>query len=467
MFAQPTFSTTSPAPANGMPGAMPFPTNMPGQVGAAPSFGGVGMPNGFGAGFGATAGANGIGAPLTNGFGAGPAAPATITKAFSDHTTAFLSQNVLPVISQACTGKGLNFPVDEMIRLLGMTPPQSFGGIGFGAAPKANTAKVSPQQLGPSKCTHRYGARSQNQGQYCSEDALPGLQVCKTHNKGAKASPMGMFQGGIAPGFAPGIPGVMPNMPGYGQMGQMPGQGMMQQMPGQGMPGMMQQMQQAPPAAAPPQQSKMQARDLGNGQILELTRGLFVLQDASGFQVIGKVADISNPNPNQLLPLTHEDIQFAASNGLNRVHQQAMPQGAPAQSQVLPQHQGFVQQAPAQTQMLPQQQGFVQQAPVQAQPAQIPGLPTHTPVQIPGLPAQVPQATNFPVAQAPPTAPVQIPGLPIQAQVQAPVQAAPIAAQVQEIAQAAPVAAPVAVAIPAVGTIPEIPIPQAVPVTTQ
>ena len=546
MFTQPNFSGSSPAQPNGMPGAMPFPTSMPGQAQGVP---GQGMPQQGFAGFGAPASngfggipngqqqQNGFGAPANNGFagqmpqnnfGGLPGNPAinTVVKGFENHTTEFLTKNVLPVLSQGAAAKGCQFSVDEMIRMLGMTPVQSFSGMNFGAAPKTSNAKVSQQWLGQGYCNHRYGARSANVGQYCSEQAVSGYQVCKTHNKGNKTAQMGMFQGGVAPGFSGGIPGVMPNVPGYGQQmqqGQMQGYGQQMQMPGQmqqgygqmpgqgqmGMNGMMPGQVQQQAAPAPQQQMQAKKLNADGSQVLELSRGLFIVTDAQGHQVMGKVTDISNPNPGALIPLTHDDVQFAARNGLNRIHQTGLPQGqaqgqvqqfgqAPAQGQQFGQAPaqipGLPTQAPVQIPGLPQQaqpQGFAPtQAPDQAQQqqgfpqaqvqqgfpqaqqqqfaqapaqqAQIPGLPTpsQTQVQIPGLPQQAP-AQGFPQAQ------VQIPGLPQQAPTQAQAQTQGFPPQAQQTQAFAPVAVPTAVAMPAPGTLPEIPAVQQTAVAAQ
>lgn len=468
MYGQPNPSGLSPAFGNGMPTGGPFSAGNAGQ-GMAPS--GFGGPS------------NGFGFPGSNGMASQAPASTNVVKAFSDHTTSFLMQNVLPVLSQACTNKGCSFTVDEMVQVLSMTPPQNFGGASFGAAPRATNTKVSPQQQGPGKCTYRFGSRSASANMYCTDNVVPGLTVCKPHSKSKTASG-GLLNGGAAPNFGGfggqgfggqgfgGIPNVVPNMPGFGQQQQGFGQQQQgfgqQQQPGFGQqqqgfaqqqqPGFGQQQQGFPPQQQQQKQPSLDCVELGGLHVMEKSRSMYILMDEnrSSGTVMGKFVDPVTPNPDALTPLTPDDVQFASSCGL-KIHPGAMPQqqgqqfAQQGQFQQPQQGQQF-QQAPGPVQIpgVPTQQGQFQQAPG---PVQIPGVPTQQgqfqqapAVQIPGVPSQQGQ---FP-GQAPA---IHIPGVPVpQGQFQA------AAVQIPGVpVQQAPVEAPIAVVMPAQGTIPEIP----------
>jgi len=411
MFAS---QATAVAPMAQVPNAAPFPTSFPGAPAAVPTtaFGAVATP--------------------------AAAAPATTTvlDAFSKQTTAFLVQNVLPVISQACASRGLTFTVDEMVHQLGMTPPQSFGGMNFGAtAPRSSADKVSHTQLGPGKCHHQYGARSRNKGMYCSEDAVAGANMCRTHNKpkASAATNTNMFQGGFAANYTGGIPSVMPNMPVAGVPQQIP-----QQMP--------QQQQQPRP--------NLQARDLGGGYILEYSRGLVILQNADKtYMVVGKATNMNEPNINSMQALTHDDVKYAVSVGVPNVHPQAMPREAasPAAIPAIPSTPTAMSAAvPA----VPTMPAAVPSVPTM--PAAVPSVPT---LPTPAAPAAaaVPSVPTLPTTAAPAAA---APVVPSQVPVALPDTAAPAPAQAPAslvIPGLPDVTPPAAAEIPASGTIPSIP----------
>ena len=62
---------------------------------------------------------------------------------------------------------------------------------------------------------------------------------------------------------------------------------------------------------------QIMARQLTNNRLLELDHGLLMQRQNNGtYGILGKVADISNPDLTTLSSLTKEDIQFTADVGL-------------------------------------------------------------------------------------------------------------------------------------------------------
>ena len=134
---------------------------------------------------------------------------------------------------------------------------------------------------------------------------------------------------------------ILPNMPGAGMISPMQAPVGQVQAPVEQAQAPVEQTQapveQAPveQAQAPVEQTQapveqaqdfLRAKPLGPNQILELTRGLFIYSDSpNSYQVMGKVIDVNNPDPNSLIPLTHDDVRFAASHHLTRIYQSALP----------------------------------------------------------------------------------------------------------------------------------------------